>query len=389
MLMRTLGLLTLTLGMSSAFANSPISYTEEHIVIDLNAACYNRGQMKECDLNQYGIDAVLVSSNDNLYSKYEFSSSIPVMRVDYKCQYSDECGSWVGSTLSGSGYTSTFKNFEYGGVDEFTIDSYYGSYPTKVYLDGGIPTQLNASLSSASNILLNAYQGVKRNLVDFRSQIAKSHRGHMDRFNLAVDTGISLLEEKENGRPKYSVVNYKVQENARLVVVFGSVLDELLTDYDDINSLKNSISAMRTLVAEMRKAYGWQNGLAGTVSKAASSLIDVIRLELQEIASIKMAMGSDDLQVYFDLLRVTRSLQAKVNASNSGDMRAQREIWDVLDIWNSKAWQEELESLIEAGPDYNNLVLPKVQMLLYSIESVEDLTESGFIIPGFSGSSKG
>ena len=383
MFKKTLGLLTLTLGMSSAFANSPISYTEEHIVVDLHAACYNRGLMKECDLNQYGINAVLESDNNNLYSKYEFSSTVPIMRVEYKCQYSDECGSWTGNLLSGSSYSHSKKDFEYGGVDAFTINAYYGAYPTKVYLDGGIPSQLNASLSSASNILLNAYNGVKRNLVDFRSKIAKSHRGHMDRFNRAVDDGIDLLSAKENGRPKYSVVNYKIQENARLIVVFGSVLDELLTDYDDIDALKNSITAMRTLVAQMRTAYGWQNGLAGTVSKAASSLIDVIRLELQEIASIKMAMGAEDLDVYFDLLRVTRTLQAKVNASNSGDMRAQREIWDMLEIWNSKAWQDELENLIEAGPDYNNLVLPKVQMLLYSLESVEDLTESGFIIPGF------
>ena len=64
-------------------------------------------------------------------------------------------------------------------------------------------------------------------------------------------------------------------------------------------------------------------------------------------------------------------------------MRAQREIWSFLEKWNSKAFQEELSLLLNAGPDFKNLVLPKITMLLFAVESMEDLTNVGFEIPEF------
>ena len=138
---------------------------------------------------------------------------------------------------------------------------------------------------------------------------------------------------------------------------------------------------MRTLVSQLRESYGWEKGLAGTVSKASSSLIDVMRLELQELDSIKMAMGTGEFHIYLDLLKITRTLQAKVDASKSGDMKAQREIYTLVDLWNGKLWQDELGRLMNAGPDFKNLVVPKLSMLLFAVESVADLSEQDFIMP--------
>ena len=62
-------------------------------------------------------------------------------------------------------------------------------------------------------------------------------------------------------------------------------------------------------------------------------------------------------------------------------MRAQREIYSFLDTWNNKKWQDELDSLVDSGPDVKNLITPKLVMLLQAVEAMEDLTEAGFIYP--------
>lgn len=392
-----LSLLAMSLGSTYA-QEEVISYTDDAIVVDLQLACWSRGKIKSCDLNEYGINAVISaqSSSKNsadVYEYYDVDSSVQIKRIDYRTLYyssgSYYTNKWVGGFLSSdggyqSGRSSIFtQSFEGSGITKLVFHPAYSGVINKLYFNNGIPTSLNASLSTATSILRGSYKGVERNLNSFRNEIAKSHRGHLDRFTEALNTGIALTEAKDSktGRPLYSIVDWRIQENARLIVVFGTVLNELLTDYDDVQRLRNSISAMRTLVEQLRMSYGWQRGLAGTVSKASSSLIDVVRLELQELASIKIAMGSSDFQIYTEMLKVTRSLQAKVDASRSGDMRTQREIFGFVDLWNSKAWQDEMGRLMNAGPDFKNLVVPKLSMLLFAIESIADLSEQDFVIP--------
>jgi hypothetical protein len=53
----------------------------------------------------------------------------------------------------------------------------------------------------------------------------------------------------------------------------------------------------------------------------------------------------------------------------------------MVDLWNGKLWQDEMGRLMNAGPDFKNLVIPKLSMLLYAIESIADLSEQDFIIP--------
>jgi hypothetical protein len=251
----------------------------------------------------------------------------------------------------------------------------------KVDINIGNPTFVANSLKSASGTLRIAYKGVLRNLNNFTSNIAKSHRGHVIRFQNALKEGIKLTEEKsKDGRNKYSVVHWKIQENSRLVVAFGSILDELLTDYDDVATLKLSIKSMRTLVGQLKESYGMGRSLGGKVSKASSTLLDVVRLEIQELGSIRMAIG-ESVAPYAKLLKITGNLKAKVDAAKSGDMRAQREIWSFVDAWNAPEWQEQLKKMVNAGPDTKNLVTPKLSMLIQAMESLDDLSDAGFILP--------
>ena len=390
--------LTASLGAFAQVADDAISFSDDSIVVDLNKACTFVGRV--CDLSSFGLGVKVTGSlgGAGTWSQnFTITSEIPIKKIDYVCANNSSgsdyyCGSWAGSLLSPptspyvtSNAATKSNSFGEPGVTSITMTSPYNGYNfklNKLYLNNGVPTFLNAGLTSATSILRASYRGVQRNLENFRVEIARSHRGHLDRFSEALREGIALADTKNpQGKYVYSIVDWRVQENARLIVVFGTVLNELLTDYDDVARLKNSITAMRTLVDQLRDAYGWNRGLAGTVSKASSSLIEVVRLELQELASIKMAMGNTDFQIYLDLLRVTRSLQAKVDAARSGDMRAQREIFDMVDLWNGKLWQDEMGRLMNAGPDFKNLVIPKLSMLLYAIESIADLSEQNFIIP--------
>lgn len=393
--MKKLICLSLIAFSATAFAqDEAVTYTDSAMVLDLGKACWDKGNIKVCNLNEYGIDAVITGVETSLnsaghYSHYTIDSRVPILQLEYKCEYRYSstyyCGRWASGKMTGAESSTSgnkLQTFEGTGVLKLDIKPDYAHSFQKIYFNNGIPTALNASLSSAIGILKGAYSGVNRNLELFRGEIAKSHRGHLERLSAAIKEGIALTSAKDkSGKPLYSIVDWRIQENSRLIVVFGTVLNELLTDYDDVQRLKTSINAVRTLVEQLRLSYGWNTGLAGTVSKASSSLIDVVRLELQELASIKMAMGSGEFQIYLDLLRVTRTLQAKVDASKSGDMRAQREIFAVVDLWNGKLWQDELGRLMNAGPDFKNLVIPKLSMLLYAVESIAELSEQDFIIP--------
>jgi hypothetical protein len=384
---------------TSAFAQgSPddiLSFEEDSVVVDIQKYCVF-GSNNTCDLAPLGLAVKIVGSGVkgvNIYQNYTITSEIPVRKLELTCGVSGStyyCGAWNGNAFTGGTATGVagarpVRDFGSPGITTVMVNSQFTDVLhqlRRLHLNNGVPTFLNAGLTSATSILRASYKGVQRNLENFRVEIARSHRGHLDRFSEALREGIALADTKNpQGKYVYSIVDWRVQENARLIVVFGTVLNELLTDYDDVARLKNSITAMRTLVDQLRDAYGWERGLAGTVSKASSSLIEVVRLELQELASIKMAMGSTDFQIYLDMLRVTRTLQAKVDAARSGDMRAQREIFDMVDLWNGKLWQDEMGRLMNAGPDFKNLVIPKLSMLLYAIESIADLSEQNFIIP--------
>lgn len=372
-----------------------IVFDQTEVRINLKDVCYRPGMGLNCDLSQYGIDLKLTGSKiDGDYPMSStISTSLPIKKVSYSLVYRNDwadCrGRWQGGEWKGTTYSGLRCLNDDNGEASFDEDVFKisfktkdGAYPTHIVLSNGIPGYLKIGLSGAGKHLRSSYAGVLRNVKDFNADIAKSHRGHLARFTQALEEGIKLLDTVDNnGKPAHSVLDWRVQENSRLIVVFGTVLNELLNEYDDVARLRNSIRSMRVLVEQLRESYGWKNSLAGEVSKASSSLIEVVRLELQELASIKMAMGAPGLENYTEMLKVTRNLQSKVNASKSGDMKAQREIFDFLDLWNGKEWQTEMERLMNAGPDFKNLVMPKLMMLILAIESISELTDQNFVVP--------
>lgn len=339
---------------------------------------------KVCSLDENGIKLKLsctsslrISTNSTFCTEggiLNVESNIPISSITMEGPGKFDNGVILTTNTSGIAEINVNNSFS------FSIRFGSNYYPSIVSLNFayGVNNGLTESLQAADAILLGSYTNAMNAANMFQGEIAKTHRGHMTRFMSALSDGIQLLDVKN--KDKVSIVDWRVQENARLIVVFGTIMNELLVDYDDVARLKVAISSLNSLVNQLRVSYGWERGLAGTASKASAALLQVVRLELQELASIKMAMGEGNLTPYTNLLRTSGVLLSKVNGSKSGDMKAQREIYDMVDAWNSPDFQTELKNLIKAGPDFKNLVLPKLTMLLKSAESINDLADAGLTI---------
>lgn len=363
------------------------------VTVHLEKACANSTGKKSC---VYENDFRLVVSCSTSLGRsthygYMYCNNQGTMTIEsnypmseiiarYEMRRGDKLGDYYTYEDSGTSHFTLRDGEEMKFSIRYSYD--YSPILNMIKFKTGMASHLNGSLKNASGILKGSYAGVLRNLNDFETKIAKSHRSHLLRFKKALTDGISYLsEEQKDGSKKYSIVHHKVQENARLIVVFGTVLDELLEDYDDVGYLQVSIKSMRILVSQLRLSYGWEKNLAGNISKASDALLEVIGLELQELASIKMAFSQTGYEVYVKMIYHLKQLQAKIKTARSGDMKGQREIYALVDEWNSSAWQNEILDLLNAGPDFKNVVLPKLAMLIYAVESVEDLTEAGFVIP--------
>lgn len=384
--LKTILLSTLAL---SPWANSYEKELGDKLDIDIVNYCKQHLGKKSChyegtfnvNITCSGSEAQLRASGDYIYC---YSSNGMLINTSAPIAIF-KATSPLEKTKTGYKYlrgTPQDYDFRDNQIVDLTIN-YEDYYPAirGISINTGNPTFVKNNLIQATNSLRLAYVGVLRNTSSFKNQIAKSHRGHLDRFTTALKNGVAILEETDkNENLVNSIVNWKVQENSRLVVAFGAILDELLTDYDDVESLKMSIKSMRTLVEQLRGSYGWERSLSGKVSKASSTLLDVVRLELQELGAIKMAIG-ENVTIYTKLLKTSGDLKAKVDASKSGDMRAQRDIYNFVDVWNDQTWQSELSKLVNAGPDVKNLVTPKLTMLLQAMESLEDMSEAGFQLP--------
>jgi hypothetical protein len=165
---------------------------------------------------------------------------------------------------------------------------------------------------------------VKNQLLKFKNRVKRSDMSHTARLESALDDGMKLLSEKNKKTKMYtrSILSWRVQENARIIVAFGMILEELMAEYQHIDYIKGPIEDLRILVSEIQQAYEWSNGLSGNVSKASATLLEVIRLELSELGRLRMLFGGDT-SAYNNLLITSGNLFTKVNASKSGDMKTQ------------------------------------------------------------------
>ncbi len=357
----------------------------------INVVSLCSGKSNVCEIKEIGFrmacSGELKKGNGGMYcgnGVMTFSSLLPITSITGKGIDSIKISSTSSSKAilipAGRETGAAKYSVDHASTVEISDPDSWSPEISEVTLLGGVG-DLVQSMSGATFVLESAYSNVFRQLQIFKGNISKSDMGHTLRLEAALKEGIELLKKKDkNGKLTTSVLDWRVQENSRIIVAFGSIMDELLEDYDHVTSIQHSIKTMRELVVQLRELYGWNRSIGGKVSKASSTLLDVVRLELQELGAIRMSLG-DSVASYTKLLKITGSLKAKVDAAKSGDMRAQREIYSFVDAWNESAWQAELDKLVHAGPDVKNLVTPKLTMLLQAMESLEDLSEAGFEVP--------
>lgn len=226
------------------------------------------------------------------------------------------------------------------------------------------------------------YRTILINVLDdtlkLNEEIASSHQaGHMGRYIESLKDCIAVLDVKN----KYYALDWRVQECSRRVLVFGTVLNEIVADYAHVEKLKPYLKSITNLTESIRKIYGWDRGLAGNVSKATGSLLEVIQLELREILTLKISAGTTNFEIYSKLMKEVATLVSKVNSARSGDSALQRYMWDFVDIWNGEQWQTELKSLLSSTVDENHVVLTKIQLMFMAAESFNDLTKADLEIP--------
>ena len=236
---------------------------------------------------------------------------------------------------------------------------------------------MNKINEHGKKVYLKALKATLESMNEFREGIALSHQNHLTRYEAALKNFIAIVDHRD----KFSYRGWRIQECSRRVYIFGIVLNELINDYSHVQYLFRYIENIQALNVIIKNDYEWERGLSGNVSKATGALLEIISFEIREILSIKIATGASNFDNYIAISSEIDKLISKVNASRSGDMVIQRNIWDFTDVWNGDAWQEELEALINAPSDTKNLIMSKLQLLLMSVESLNDLTKAGFKTP--------
>ncbi|OUR98672.1 hypothetical protein A9Q84_04460 [Halobacteriovorax marinus] len=375
------------LGMTVLSTNAFSAFSSSTVELNLHDEC---GTSKICEIEEYGV-TIECSGNVQRGTGYGLScsdgdftiSTTKFPMVGLKTHY-------YPLKVNGNTVTNVKQNHidrDFTKELDFTNsivfkDAHDQPYLKSIFVQKSIHNAIYNVASALNAPLFESYRFVNLQLEKFKKNIKKSDIGHTARLQKALEEGMKLLDakDKKTGESLYSILDWRIQENSRLIIAFGSILDELLAEYDHVESIKFAIENMRILVSELRKSYGWNRGLSGNVSKASSTLLEVIRLEVQELGAIKMSLG-ETTTAFSDILKITGQLKAKIDAAKSGDMRAQRDIWRFLDVWNDEAWQVELNKLVDAGPDVKGLVTPKLSMLIQAMESIEELTDAGFIIP--------
>jgi hypothetical protein len=99
----------------------------------------------------------------------------------------------------------------------------------------------------------------------------------------------------------------------------------------------------------LRTAYGWEDGLAGSGSKALSALSAILDSELRSMLLILSA--TNDVQVissFNAIMRANEQMGIRVKASNAGDMAGTDLAKILLNQWNSQGWQQILSAMMSA-----------------------------------------
>jgi ribosome-binding factor A len=235
------------------------------------------------------------------------------------------------------------------------------------------------SLTTDSSVFAAYFSNDLRELAMFESNIKKSDRGHLTRLRDALTAAMNDLVDSR-GQTLRPVTDVKILEDNRLVMVYATVMNQLLQDYEDIEAIKPIVSTLEKIAGQIRKDYGWgDDGLAGSASKSFAALSTVIDLELGDLYRMS-AEFSQSPGAISTLIRANSKIISTDRGASAGDVAAKAKVQDFNTAWNSPDWQAMLTQLINAPVDYQGEVQPKLRLLLTAVESMSDLSGLDFTI---------
>lgn len=234
--------------------------------------------------------------------------------------------------------------------------------------------QFSDSLKAGTSVFALSLNSAQESITRFESNISKQDRRHLARLKSAIANTLKLITD-EKGEPLLPVTDIRIQENMRIIMVLTTVLNEILTNYDDVESTKLAVENLRNLRSEIRKSYGWSSGLAGESSKSLGTLAMLIHLEVSELYMMQGAVGIESPVAFNRVLAAAGTMMVKTKASDAGDARALEFVEPFRAAWNGSDFQSALKKLINAPKDYQSQVQPKLKFLLTAIYSLADLTD--------------
>ncbi len=260
--------------------------------------------------------------------------------------------------------------------------SYFHAYLISIEVTGGVVSHLKDDLQDSSKTLVTVYKGILENLDDFRKIVAKgsSDSRHLTRLDAQVKNQLNLMVDK-NGRHLLPVTHRKVTEGSRMVMVLSAVLEEILEKYDftsDIlTPLKPAKDALIQLSNQIRSAYGWEEGLAGSGSKALAALSAVLDSELKSMNDVLASVSADEslAKTFNGLVRANNELFLKVSASNAGDAAGMAAARNLLNHWNSQQFQQILSNMMNAPKLSKSELQNRILMALTAVESIKDYVD--------------
>ena len=235
-------------------------------------------------------------------------------------------------------------------------------------------------LTAATGVMAITFQQARDSLIAFETHIRKTDRRHLIRLKNVLDSSIALMLN-EKGMPKLPVTHRVIQENARLTMVLATVLNELMDEYEGVPNLDLAIRNLRVLQQQIRVAYGWQEGLAGSASKAYVALAAVLDLDIRSFYEYMGAGGAVDAKPMNDLLRAVGHLMVATKAKNGGDAAVKDEVKALSQVWTRADIQKVIAQLFNAPQDYSQQIQPKLRLLFMALESLSEFSSVSFLLP--------
>ena len=136
--------------------------------------------------------------------------------------------------------------------------------------------------------MVAVYQRVSEHLRDFRQIVARDSADarHLARLETHLRNTLKIMVDNK-GAPLLPVTHRLVTEGSRMIMVLSTVLEEITDKYDFngriLEPLKPAKFALGQLSLQIRTAYGWEEGLAGSGSKALAALSAILDSELRSM----------------------------------------------------------------------------------------------------------